>query len=401
MADIANLRRRRAAIKARMTRLKSKAEQVPEDNVSREEIETYLSRLEEIQCEFENVQDKINDTAEGEPTDAEAFEETVFEERYLELKIKMKRRLNALPAQQGESRSTTSDEMLSSMLLQQGEIIRQMSQRGDGVTTNNGDAIERLFEQQTQLIRSIASGSGATNQESRVKLPVVRLPTFDGRVEDWKRFSETFQSMIHANESIPNIQKFQYLVTSLSGTAAKIIEAIELTDANYVIAWELLKRRFDDPRAIKKKHIQCLFTMPRVEKESAAAIRSLLDYTSKHLRVLKSLNLPTDSWNELVIHMMEAKLDATTLRAWEQSPTATDATLITFNEFLERRRQTLERMKHETRRGCARPNPTNKKRRLEFARNTRRWLASPKLGNVICAMETIYYIDVKNFWLCQ
>ncbi|XP_011859012.1 PREDICTED: uncharacterized protein LOC105556525 [Vollenhovia emeryi] len=362
MADIAKLRRRRATIKAKMTRLKSKAEQGLEDNVSREEMETYLSRLEEIQREFENVQDEINDTAEGEPTDAEAFEETVFEERYFELKTKMKRWLNALPAQQGESRS--SDEMLSNMLLQQGEIIRQMSQRGDGATANNGDAIERLFEQQTQLIRSIASGSGATNQETRVKLPVVRLPTFDGRVEDWKRFSETFQSMIHANESIPNIQKFQYLVTSLSGTAAKIIEAIELTDANYVIAWELLKKRFDDPRAIKKKHIQCLFTMPKVERESAAAIRSLLDYTSKHLRVLKSLNLPTDSWNELVIHMMEAKLDATTLRAWEQSPTATDATLTNFNDFLERRCQTLERIEARNKEGVRKAEPDKQKTKI-------------------------------------
>lgn len=144
------------------------------------------------------------------------------------------------------------------------------------------------------------------------------------------------------NENIANIQKFQYLVTSLSGTAAKVIEAIELTSDNYVVAWELLKRRFDDPRAIKK--IQCLFSMPKMEKESATAIRGLLDYTLRHLRVLKSLKLPTDSWSELIIHMIEAKLDAVTLRAWEQSSSDSDATLTDFIEFLERRCQTLERL---------------------------------------------------------
>lgn len=109
--------------------------------------------------------------------------------------------------------------------------------------------------------------------------------------------------MIHANKSILDVQKFKYLVTSLSGNAAKIIESIELTDTNYTIAWELLEKRYDDPRAIKKKHIQCLFTISKVEKESAGPIRSLVDYTLKHLRVLKSLNLSTNSWSELIIHV--------------------------------------------------------------------------------------------------
>jgi len=222
--------------------------------------------------------------------------------------------------------------------------------RGDEApASSNSDAITRLFEQQTQLLRNIADGSNASNsQESRVKLPIVKLPVFDGRTEEWKRFSETFHSLIHSNENIANIQKFQYLVTSLSGTAAKVIEAIELTGDNYMVAWDLLKRRFDDPRAIKKKHIQCLFSMPKVEKESATAIRGLLNYTLKHLRVLKSLKLPTDSWSELIIHMIEAKLDSVTLRAWEQSPSAPDATLTDFIEFLERRCQTLERLEART-----------------------------------------------------
>jgi len=67
------------------------------------------------------------------------------------------------------------------------------------------------------------------------KLPVVKLSTFNGRTEERKRFSETFQS-IYSNKNIPNIRKFQYLVTLLSDDAAKIIESIELTDQYYVIA---------------------------------------------------------------------------------------------------------------------------------------------------------------------
>ncbi|KMQ86434.1 hypothetical protein RF55_14575 [Lasius niger] len=126
--------------------------------------------------------------------------------------------------------------------------------------------------------------------------------------------------------------------------AAKIVESIELTTENYTVAWNLLIKRYDDPRAIKKKHIQCLFTMSRVERESSIAIRELVDYTLKHLRILKSMDLPTDSWNELIIHMMEAKLDTVTLRAWEQNGNPVDGSLENLIDFLQTRCQILERI---------------------------------------------------------
>lgn len=48
--------------------------------------------------------------------------------------------------------------------------------------------------------------------------------------------------------------------------------------------------------------------MPVIAKESAKALRELIDYTSRHLRMLKILELPTDTWDDLVMHMMEDKL---------------------------------------------------------------------------------------------
>lgn len=190
-------------------------------------------------------------------------EDADFDEKYVSTKICLKRWLSNIESAGFRAQAPASNEILAQML-----------------------------QQQTELIRRISVTNGNSNHESKVKLPVVKLPTFDGRMEEWKRFSETFQSLIHNNESIPAIQKFQYLATSLTGDAAKIIEAIKLTEDNYKIAWELLNKRFDDPRAIKKKHIQCLFTMPKVERESANAIQGLVDYTSKHLRILKVLKLP-------------------------------------------------------------------------------------------------------------
>ncbi|XP_018395412.1 PREDICTED: uncharacterized protein LOC108773929 [Cyphomyrmex costatus] len=267
--------------------------------------------------------------------------------------------------------------------------MQQLSQQQSEsqALNNNSDVLTRLFEQQAQLMRSIANTSNASNPDSRVKLPVIKLPMFDGRTEEWKCFLETFMSMIHTNENILSLQKFQYLVTSLNSNAAKVVESIELTAENYeIIAWRLLKKRYDDPRAINKKHIECLFTMPKIGKESATAIRSLVDYVLRHLRVLKSMNLPTDSWRSgLSDYSWKAKnffprnltkpcefdylykkqsggagqyaritgiieyyylygLDTVTLRAWEQDRSATDTTLTALTDFLERRCQMLERI---------------------------------------------------------
>jgi len=98
--------------------------------------------------------------------------------------------------------------------------------------------LSRVLEQQVELLRQIsnnASGSNretsrdATNRESQVKLPVIKLPTFDGRSENWQQFSDTFQTLIHNNAELSNIQKYQYLITTLQGNAARTIEAIEIT----------------------------------------------------------------------------------------------------------------------------------------------------------------------------
>lgn len=85
--------------------------------------------------------------------------------------------------------------------------------------------------------------------------------------------------------------------------------------------------------------------MPTIAKESARALRELIDYTSRHLHLLKVLGSPTDTWDELIMHMMETKFDVRTLRAWEEEIELNEgARLADMLEFLKKRCQTLERI---------------------------------------------------------
>jgi len=93
---------------------------------------------------------------------ADVTNDAEFEERYFEIKIKLKQWLNNLPTQQGESRSSANDDTLTRVLQQQSELIKQLSQQhSDSQASTSSDAITKLFEQQTQLILSIADANGS------------------------------------------------------------------------------------------------------------------------------------------------------------------------------------------------------------------------------------------------
>ncbi|XP_024878022.1 uncharacterized protein LOC112458563 [Temnothorax curvispinosus] len=162
-------------------------------------------------------------------------------------------------------------------------------------------------------------------------------------MEEWKRYSDTFKTLIHDSD-LTNVQKHQYLVGSLSGQAAKIIESIDISENNYAIAWDLLKKRYDDERGIRKRHIHCLFELPLVKRESASAIQDLVDHIQKHLRVLQAMGLPTESWGDLIIYLIEKNLDNATRRRWEEHIEQRDGvTTSVMIEFLQRQCQLLRR----------------------------------------------------------
>ena len=59
-----------------------------------------------------------------------------------------------------------------------------------------------------------------------------------------------------------------------------MIASLEAFDENYVEAWELLKARYDNTKAIKQKHIN-YSNLPKLVKEDHVALRRLLDMTMK------------------------------------------------------------------------------------------------------------------------
>ncbi|XP_022829237.1 uncharacterized protein LOC111358355 [Spodoptera litura] len=193
---------------------------------------------------------------------------------------------------------------------------------------------------------SVASSSDKTGHPGlpNIKLPTIKLPIFSGRYQEWLEYHDTYKSLIHDNTTIPKIHKFHYLRNSLKDTASLIIKSLEFSADNYDVAWDLLCDRYHNDRILVNNHIQELFKIQPVVKESSQALRNTIDSVNRNLRALKTLHLPTEHWDMIIIHMVTSKLDPSTIRDWERERNSITRlpTLHEFNTFLKNRADILE-----------------------------------------------------------
>lgn len=202
---------------------------------------------------------------------------------------------------------------VSSSSASEGEISRQ-SVQGDGAVQGN------------------IVGSSSLNVIN-MNLPPIKLPVFNGDYGKWLEYRETFESLIHKNESLNDIQKFHYLRASLSEGALNVIQSLEFSSRNYNEAWKLLGERFDNSRLLVNNHLKAIFNLDTLVKESVVGLRNLIDSVNKHLRSLKGLGLEVDHWDALLVYLVSTKLDKSTGRAWEQHHS--DKELPTFKKLLD------------------------------------------------------------------
>ncbi|XP_065075285.1 uncharacterized protein LOC135699031 [Ochlerotatus camptorhynchus] len=184
---------------------------------------------------------------------------------------------------------------------------------------------------------------------SQVRLPDVKLPVFDGKLENWLNFHDLFVSLVHSSVGLSNIQKFYYLRSSLSNAALQLIQTIPISANNYPVAWNLLLEHFQNPARLKQTYVDALFDFASMKRESATELHSLVEKFEANVKVLQQLGERTEYWDILLIRMLSIRLDPTTRRDWEEYSSTKQA--ITFNEltsFIQRRITVLQAIKAKT-----------------------------------------------------
>jgi len=293
--------KKRSHIKAKLTRFINFLSDCKHDEQKRQEAPSRLERIEPIWKDFDAVQTELEDLNEAE---LESGERDSFENKF--------------------HHSITKVRSIISILQTNIVTHEQQAQR---------------FNQPINII-----------QPNKMRLPTIEIPKFNGRWEEWLPFRDTFTAMVHRNETLPPIDKLHYLRWALVGDAYKLIESLEVTNENYQVAWEIVNNRYKGDKTIIQNHVQALINFPCITKESHSSLRQLVDTTLQHIRTLKRLEQPTDSWDTIFIQLFIPKLDSNTRRKWESERADKEELpcMKDFIHFLETRCSFLEALTRST-----------------------------------------------------
>ncbi|XP_018395970.1 PREDICTED: uncharacterized protein LOC108774375 [Cyphomyrmex costatus] len=317
--------KRRGQYKSRVTTFKTyiakvmhsfpDATQALEDT-RRLEIQERLTVIREVYEKYDEVQANIDELTNDE-TDTSQYRER-FEEDYFNV---------VAHAEELLARGKMTQQLL-------GAAMNESTRGSHARVTDDTAFIPNLSRQANQNIIFKPTG---------IKLPTIELPKFKGNVDEWLGFRDTFESLIHTNETIDPIQKFHYLKASLEGAASQIIKSLDFSAANYAIAWETICNRFDNKSLLTYNHIKAIFSINSIKEESAIQLRNMIDTLNKHLRALNALGQSTEHWDTLLIYLTSSKLDSITAREWEKERVDKELpTLEEFKAFLSSRANLLD-----------------------------------------------------------
>ncbi|XP_068741701.1 uncharacterized protein [Montipora capricornis] len=141
---------------------------------------------------------------------------TVYRENYLQLR--------------NELIALVAEDVIEEELRRWGKILSEVDKAMDAAhefLNKDCDAM-RLGDHSSKDIAYIAS-----RISSNLKLPRIELPKYNGNVLKFQNVWDQFEAAVHDNVDLPNVQKFTYLRSVLTGNALKAIDGFEANGANY------------------------------------------------------------------------------------------------------------------------------------------------------------------------
>lgn len=195
------------------------------------------------------------------------------------------------------------------------------------------DIYARIQRVRSRIIENSQAPRASVNKGAcaLVKLPPIDIPSFDGKIENWPIFYESFKANIHLNPSLSDSQRIQYLTGKLAGTALKIIAGIIPSGENYADIWASLEQRYQDKRALGCHYMSTLFNIKPAINNSVS-LNAFSETFNAAVSALEQLKI-NDLKDFILLNMALRKIDAATAQAFEMH--IRDKPIPSYSDFIE------------------------------------------------------------------
>ena len=181
---------------------------------------------------------------------------------------------------------------------------------GDDQQQQQPAQVETSTSQLSTETASVNVNAQLANHATSIKLPKLVLPKFRGDITSYRTFWESFESAVHKNVYLTNIDKFNYLLSLLEGNALRAIKGLAVTDGNYQAAISILQERFGKSQQIISAHMDELLKLSPCTGERSTQLRFVYDKVSVNVRGLEALGVKPDQYGSLLIPVIMSKLPA-------------------------------------------------------------------------------------------
>ena len=111
------------------------------------------------------------------------------------------------------------------------------------------------------------------------RLSKIELPVFKEDPLKWQGFWDQFQTSIHNNERISDVDRFNFLKRYLGGEALDSVDGLNLNSENHKEAIELLIDRYGNEQVLISVHMQSLLKIQKGRsKDNVKGLRTLFNH---------------------------------------------------------------------------------------------------------------------------
>ena len=200
-----------------------------------------------------------------------------------------------------------------------------------------------------------------SKEPCRARLPELKVPSFDGKYDEYHSFLDQFKSAIGNRTDVSEIDKLSYLLLYLKGDAARAVRGLTLVAENYKEAMNILDERYGNKDILINTIMSKLVKIKTVSDEwQISALRGLCDELDIGVRQLTSAGITMETYSPILLPMMLGKLPTRILLMWNRKRHGLDNNLKEFLEFLKTEVSDIEytfQLKKDFMGSTSKPNP--------------------------------------------